>query len=256
MEPDTELIEKGIRTPRLGLIDQANVHLELYARFATIFAQYGFTDATADELRDAVALVRSERAASIEARTISKSSRDREQAAVTNTKAFKRKLVHAFDDLHADRKVSAHVYNAVFRSGKLRRSPVLLSGYLTDVRPHVKEANDLLKLYFQGENALTLLDELVVELDAAQAAQEVDYKSLPLETRKVYEAKGRVLMYIEKMNRIAKIAFDGDAATAALFNKDLLLRARQSRRAQSTLEPVGDAATDDKNCGEGEGQTG
>lgn len=244
MSVDTELIKKGMRAPRLGLIDQGLAHLELYNRYARVFAKYGFDDAMAADFRDTVDLVRSERAAAIEARKTSKDSRDHEQAVVTDGKTFKRKLVLAFDDLQADGKVSAHVHTSITRSGKLRRSPVLLSGYFTDVRPHVKEANDYLKPYFPGEDPLALLDETVHKLDEAQKVQEVDYASLPLETRKVYEAKGRLLTYIEKMNRIAKIAFDGDAKTIALFNKDLVRRATKARPTRD--EPQGEATADEQ----------
>lgn len=251
MSVDIELIKKGIRVPRLGLIDQANAHLELYGRYARVFAKLGWTDEMTAEFTDAIALVRSERAASIEARKTSKDSRDREQAIVTDGKAYKRRLVYAFDDLHADKKVSDHVHKAIARSGTLRRSPVLLAGYLTDVSPHVLEANELLKPYFEGEDATTLLNALISELDSAQRVQEVDYKSLPLETRKVYEAKGLVLMYIEKMNRFAKIAFDGDAKTIGLFNKDLLNRARKARpiaNATEAVEEVETVAKEDSGC--------
>lgn len=252
MSPDTELIEKGIRVHRLGLIDQSLRHLELYEKYSVVLKQYGWTDALTTEFADAITLVRSERAAAIEARTVSKDNRDREQAAVTNSKAFKRRIVHAAEDLHADRQISAHVLNGIVRSGKLRRSSTLIAGYLTDIRPHVKEAALLFDTYFGGESSLDMLDGLVAELDAAQGIQEANYKLLPLETQKVYEAKGRLLMLIEKMNRIAKIAFDGDAAMIGLFNKDLINRARKTRRAASTVEPVGEAIEDKAGDCEGE----
>lgn len=87
---------------------------------------------------------------------------------------------------------------------------------------------------------MDLIDAVKGELDAAQGVQEAGLAGLPIETLKVYEAKGRLLDLIEKMNRRGKIAFDGQAHILALFNKDLVLRARTKRRATSTVEAVGD----------------
>jgi hypothetical protein len=87
-----------------------------------------------------------------------------------------------------------------------------------------------MKKYFGGQSPLAELKAAKKELDDAQSRQEAAIESLPLDTLEVYEAKGRLLGAIEKVNRIARIAFDDDAATAALFNKDLIQRARQTRK--------------------------
>lgn len=244
MSVDESLVIKGVNVPRLGLLDQARVQRELLEKHRATFNEYGWNDALTTEFDDAITFVSSERAAAIEARTASKDNLARQEHAVTDAKAFKRKLVLGFNDLQADRRLSDHVHQAITKSGRLRRSPVLISGYFGDIRPHVEKYDELLKPYFRGASPLDLLDTIVTELDSAQAKQEADYSALPLETRKVYEAKGLLLSLIEKINRIGKIAFDGDAMAIALFNKDLIQRARQSRRAESTIEPVeGDVET-------------
>lgn len=67
-------------------------------------------------------------------------------------------------------------------------------------------------------------------LDAAQATQEVGVSSLPQETLGVYEAKGRLLRRIEELNKVARIAFWEQKEIAGQFNKDVLNRARKTRR--------------------------
>lgn len=235
-------VRKGGNVPRLGLLDQARVHRELCEVHATRLREYGLTDDLIREFDEAIELVSSERAAAIEARTASKSNFVRQENVVTEAKALKRRLVLAFNDLRASRQLSAHVLRAITKSGRLRRSPTLISGYFTDIRPHVEQHAERLKPYFGGVCPLVRVDAIVAELDSAQATQEADLSALPLETRKVYEAKGRLLVIIEKINRIAKIAFDGDEMTMAVFNKDLLDRARQKRRSMSKVELLGSDA--------------
>ncbi len=111
-----------------------------------------------------------------------------------------------------------------------RRSTPKISNYLAKIRPHVVKLDEHLRPYFGGERASEQLDAVKSALDAADAVQEADIASLPEATQKVYEAKGRVLQDIEDLNRIARNAFEGNADAIALFNKDILLRARQERK--------------------------
>ena len=64
--------------------------------------------------------------------------------------------------------------------------------------------------------------------DPSPQAQELSRAMLSEETLDLYQLKGEVLVLIERLNRAGRTAFDGDANKAALFNKDLLLRARRS----------------------------
>jgi hypothetical protein len=68
------------------------------------------------------------------------------------------------------------------------------------------------------------------ELDAADTKQEVSVSSLPADTAKLYQTKGKLLEAIEDLNRAGKIAFDGDATKISLWNKDILVRARKARK--------------------------
>jgi hypothetical protein len=231
-----KLVQRGKNIPRDGLLDQARAQVELEARYRAALAERGWTPELTKQLVDSTAIVNSELSAAIEARTLSRGSIRRERDAVAAAKAHKRALVHAFNDLHADGAVADDVYAAVRGGGSLGRSTTRISGYFAVIEAHVQAYDTALKPYFKGQSALSELQAIKAELDQAQAIQEVDYAALPLDTQRIYEAKGRVLSLIEKLNRIGKLAFDGDATTLALFNKDLILRARRSRGAEAEAE--------------------
>jgi len=76
---------------------------------------------------------------------------------------------------------------------------------------------------------LKLLDAVKDALDKADTTQELARKDAPGETLALYEVMGKVLEQIEDLNRAGKSAFDGDAATRAKFNKDILLRSRKEQ---------------------------
>lgn len=61
---------------------------------------------------------------------------------------------------------------------------------------------------------------------------------MPAETLAVYEKKGRLLEQIEDLNRAGKSVFDGQADKIALFNKDILMRARKTKAKKEGEEPA------------------
>jgi hypothetical protein len=230
MSTDTEL-QKGMRVSRRGLLDQARVHIELQERYGAALIERGWTAELGERLRQATAVVDSEMGAAIEARIASRNNLAHEQAAISRAKALKSDLTHAIGDLSADGVVPRDVLDAVRGRGRLNRVTSLISAYLTDVEPVVRAHDALLRPYFKGDSALAELVAAKTELDSAQATQEVGVAHLPEDTRKVYLAKATVLSLIEKLNRLARLAFKGQAELIGLFNKDLILRARQARTA-------------------------
>lgn len=237
MSLDMKLVKKGERQPRLDLLDQGRKHLELESRYRGALRAVGWTAEMTAQLSDAVDVLDAKHAEALEKRADSKADTRREQQWVDEAKVFKRKLVIAFDDLYDDGLVRQEDYDIVKRSGRLGRSPVRISAYLADIRKQVEKYAPLL-VEFGGRDALARLDYVKAELDAAQSQQETSLSELPQETLKLYETKGRVLVLIEKMNRRARLAFDGQAHILGLFNKDLILRARR-RRSSSVVEPIG-----------------
>jgi hypothetical protein len=69
----------------------------------------------------------------------------------------------------------------------------------------------------------------------------------PPPSRRSSNERARLVENIEDLNRIAKIAFDGDARARALFNKDILLRAKKSAK-QATTSPTPDAPSAEKDA--------
>lgn len=112
--------------------------------------------------------------------------------------------------------------------GKLQQSTPKILEHLRTIRTSVARLDEPLKEHFRGELASAQLDKVRSALEAADTSQEVSLAGLPTETQKVLETKGRVLELVEDLNRAARNAFDGNATLAALFNKDILLRARRS----------------------------
>ncbi len=120
------------------------------------------------------------------------------------------------------------------RAGGAKDSTRLLIDYLDRVQPHLVTYEDKLKPFFKGESPLPRLAEVKAALEQADARQEMLRASLPSETLKHYEAKGRLLEIIERINHVAQLAFDGQADRIGLFNKDILLRAHRRSRKESS----------------------
>jgi len=236
---DYKLVAKGASIPLAGILDQGRYHVHLAQTYERELSTKGWTRGHTNMLLVAIAHIESERAYALDARDDSKANMERQEAAITGAKAFKADLVMAFDDLYFENLIPQDDHQAAKRThGPLGRSPTAISKYLGDVRRLVEKHEAKLRPYFNGKNALALLDGIKDELDESQMKQELDYKSLPAETLRVYEAKGKVLFLIEKMNRIGKRVFAGQAEKVALFNKDLILRARKKRRSASGVEAL------------------
>ena len=124
-----------------------------------------------------------------------------------------------------------NVTDESFKIGmRLGQSTPSILIYLEKIHPAVVAIDEPLKPYFRGESAASQVKVVKDALAAAQAQQEVAVTSLPQETLGVYEAKGRLLSRIEEVNRIARLAFWDRKDLWGQFNKDLINRARKSRK--------------------------
>ncbi len=234
---DMKLVEKGRKVPRKGLLDQARHHMVLERKYRGALQAAGWTAQHGAQLRDCYDLLESQMAATVEARSDSRENRVVEQGWIDEAKAFKRKLVRAFIILHHDGIVRDDDRKVIEQSGSLRRSTPAILEYLALIHDKVARYDRELSPFFGGASALAILERTKSGLAETQGIQEAALTALPQETLRVYEAKGRLLSLIERMNHIARIAFDGQAHIIAEFNKDLILRARK-RRSQSTVETV------------------
>jgi hypothetical protein len=247
MAVNVKLAEKGQKEPLVGLREQGGYTSQLAKQFATELAAVGWTAADQTAFESILTKLESERAEQAELRDQSKKNREAETAARGDAKDFKYRLDQAVADLFAkaayDPAVSLPVTEKAFQTGTLGplgKSTPKVTAYLSEVRPHVNAIKQELSPYFGGADVVSLLDGLLQPLKAAQITQEVGLANLPSETQDVYEQKGKLLAMIERVNRLGRIAFAGDAVKIASFNKDILGRARKPRKAAA---PAGPAAS-------------
>lgn len=235
---DMKLVSKGKAVALKGLLDQAAYHRALEKKHRKALSAYGWTPENSAEFHKTFEELEGQVAATIEARTDSRENRKDEQAGIDDAKALKRKLVHAFIILHEDGIARDDDLKAIERSGPLGRSTPAILQYLLNIHEKVNIYDSDLRPFFGGDSAYRQLERIRTDLARAQGIQETNLKALPQETAKIYELKGRLLQLIERINRIGKIAFDGQALIIGEFNKDLIRRAQQRRRTESTVEPV------------------
>ena len=88
----------------------------------------------------------------------------------------------------------------------------------------INELNQAFTSYFGGEDPSQKLEAVKTDLDNAGADQETTRKALPEETARIYYLSGQILEMIEDMNRVGKIAYDGQSEMIGQLNKDILLR--------------------------------
>lgn len=252
MPIDMNLVVKGTQVSREGVLDQVLHHRGLEAKYRIDLQAVGWTPANSTEFLDCFDYLKTRIHETADARADSKTDRQTEQYAITEAKGFKRKLLLGFADLAAEGRVLPADYDLVRKSGSLDRSTPKILGYFAKIRGQIDKYDAALTPYFSGVSALSIFNAVQAQLEDAQSAQELNLKALPQETLKIYEMMGRLLMLIEKINRLGKIAFDGDAATIGLFNKDLINRARKTRRSVSTVGPVSETIEDKASDCEGE----
>jgi len=228
------LVRKGSEVPLAGLLDQSGVSRKLRDRHLKTLLSAGWTEAASKKWDDAAALLGTERMQQLEARNASRKDTLREGAAIDSAKEFKTKLDLATDDIYADARENGTelpvLQNAFFAGRTLGRSSALIVKYLGDVKPAVVTLGARLAPYFQPDEPVKKLDQVRDDLSGAQSTQETGRGALPEDTQELYEAKGIVLSAIEKLNRISKIGFHGQAELVGQFNKDLILRARRPRK--------------------------
>lgn len=230
MRAEARLVRKGRDVSLEGLLDQARVHLRLQEEHAADLRRVGWTERHARELVDAIAKVEAALREAVEARIQSKKNLERERAARAKVRSFKRRLILALNDLRASRRIGVTMWKAMKESGgPLYRSTPRMLDYLRSIAKLVEKHDALLAPYFGGKKASAELRAVSQELETAQARQEVGRRELPGKTRKVYLAKARLLGLIEKLNRLASIAFD-DESRRRLFDKRLIERATKRRR--------------------------
>lgn len=226
---DVRLARKGQGEPRVGVAQQARVSHGLYLAHKAELLAAGFTEAEGDSLGTAATLLESAAAEQAEAKGNSKGNLGREENAKSTAKELIRKVRNLLPMVLRKTPVAGVDDTSFNAGGELGRSTAKLSAYLGRVDGAARKVDEVFKPYLGGKKVSELLAAAKKDLDQADTAQEVSFSGLPVDTQKIYEAKGRAVEAIEDLNRVARVVFDGNAVVASQFNKDVLLRARKQR---------------------------
>jgi len=229
-ELDMNMVKKGIREPRIGLFDQGLVHEERCRQHADALAAYGWPAEKTEDIGSLTKTLGSKIAEQAEARIASKGTTKDEVSLRADAKELIGRVRIASGLVLSEVKVPNVTSESFKIGGKLGQSTPNILIYLEKMYPAVVAMDEPLKPYFRGESAASQVKAVKDALAAAQAQQEVAVSSLPQETLGVYEAKGRLLSRIEEVNRIARLAFWDRKDLWGQFNKDVLNRARKSRK--------------------------
>lgn len=247
MTLDSRLVKKGRNEPREGLIQQARVLVALAKQYEDPLKRFGWMPRDTDQLHTGMVLLDSEMSRQADERGVSLQATRDEHAAIDDAKEFIRRLRFALPRALRETCATGVSEESFAVHGKLNRSTPQISAYLTRILPAVVRLDQDLAPFFGGSAASKHLIMVKERLEKADTAQELQIASLPLDTARVCEAKGRVLELIEDLNRAGRSAFDGDAKMVALFNKDLLRRARTKRKVTGGAEVTGDSEKE-KGC--------
>lgn len=251
MNFDQRLIRKGKNEPREGLVQQARVAIDLATRYEAKLQDHGWLPTDTQALQTCLAILDTKMAKQADERGIARDKTREEAESVDAAKGFIRRLRYALPRVLRETSTPGVSYESFATMGRLGRSTPQIVAYLTRIAPAVERLDGDLVRYFGGARASKILAEVKARLERADTEQEAALAALPAETARIYEAKGRVLELIEDLNRAGRSAFDGDAMMAALFNKDLVLRARNQRRTVSEIIPLEQVTSDAEKSGTG-----
>jgi hypothetical protein len=226
MAVDLRLVEKGRREPRSGLVEEGRAHVELARRYAAPLAANGWWPADTDALDQALAELSPTPGPPVsdgEARD----AQAAEWSAIEEAREFLRRLCLVAPILARRR---PELLEAIPLDQAPGQSAASLSAYLEKIRPGVALLDAGSSRYFKGTTASEDLDRVKRELDTSRAREEAQLGTLPEDDAGISESKGRVLEMIEDLDRVAEIAFEGQAAVLGQFNLDILWQARRARR--------------------------
>lgn len=238
MGRDRRLIEKGEDAPLQGLLDQGRYHVELSRKYAVQLAEDNWTEAQTSALAADLETLGSAQARALDERWGARQTTREEGAAVSNAKALVNKVRNVAPQV-VRRAMDAGVTLADFNAGQqLARVAPRISQYLGKIRGPAAKLDRAFAPFFKNQSLVGLIDAAKKRIDDASTTQAVDWASLPDDTAGVLELKGKILEAIEDMNAIGRNAFDGEAETRAMFNKDILNKARRSRPKKDEPTPT------------------
>jgi hypothetical protein len=233
-ELDMNLVKKGLKEPRAGLIDQGYVHIKVCQAHEAPLAEHGWPVERTAEMAAMVEELASNMAGQLEARQAAKGATRDEVADRAYAKALIGKIRLGASMVLVDGPVNGIAMDAFHSGGTLHQSTPKILAHLAKIESATAALDPELKPYFKGESAAAMVATARQNLGGSQGTQEQSLSALPQDTLKLYETKGRLLRGIEQVNKIAKIAFWDRKDLAAQFNKDVLNRARKARKPAAT----------------------
>jgi hypothetical protein len=228
-ELDPRLVNKGMDEPREGLCDEAFAHVGLGRKLEADLGACGWTPANTAEVETLAMSLGSRDAARAEAVVTAKNTTEKERAERAKAKRLVGKVRIAGALALAETSLP-NVSRDSFEAGhSLGQSTPKIVAFMQKILPAVTALDERMRPYFGGESPAALVSQSLQGLIDAQISQESEGATATLETKRVYETKGRLLERIEAMNKVAKIAFYDRSDVAGLFNKDVLNRARAKK---------------------------
>lgn len=237
MSIDRRLAAKGRGEPLQALVEQGRYHARLAAEHADALAADNWTPEQTAALLAEVEGLDTDRVRQLDERTGSQQATRREAEAVSDAKGLINRVRNVVGQVlrkHPDAGVTLEDFHS---GGPLGRSTPKVSAFLLRLRAPVAKLDEAFAPFFKNQSLSTLLEDARRRLDEANAKQEVDLATLPEDTQKLYERKGRLLEHIEDLNAIARNTFDDAPTVRAAFNKDILNRGRRPKKAPEVPSP-------------------
>jgi hypothetical protein len=228
-----ELIALGSDQSGAAMLDQSEVTAALMREYQEPLFRYGLTETIVGQFSQAQTDTRKLMGNRSIAGATSKLATRNLTGFVADLKSLSRRVRLAAPMALAGL-TGSEVTPESFDGGKLGRSVPRMLAYIEQIRPFLEKTEERFKPYFAGESPLAMLETIRVALASAEGKQELAKSAKPENTEALSEAKGRLLDAILTVNRIGRIAFDGQATIAAKFNRDILLNARRKGRGKKS----------------------
>jgi hypothetical protein len=219
------------------VLQQARVLQKLAIEHKEALADHGWDDGDATQFASRIEALEAALGGRAQATNESDHQTKSEQSELDAVKAFLRRLRLALPRVLRENTASGITATAFAVETPWGRSTPKAIAYLIKIRPAVLALDASLKKYFAGKNASDVLDTVKLALEKADTDQESAQAEGPVETQALNATVGQVLEDVEDVIRAGKSAFDGDAPRLALFNKDLILRARGHNKDEPTEPP-------------------
>jgi hypothetical protein len=237
MTVDRKLVAKGRGEPLAGLTYQAKVHLGLVQKHAEPLSKAGWSAEDTEALAAAIPALETDAAQRVEAASNARQATRDKRRGLARGKSFVKRLRNAVPKALRSNSFPGITRESFALGKKLDRSVPRLALYLNNITTHVVRMDEALKTYFGGKSAAAELSEIRKMIDSTSTVQELARVALPAETAAVYEAKGRVLVMIEDINRLGKNAFEDAPEVARQFNKAILARAKRQQAGEEEVPP-------------------